>query len=125
VALTVEQARAALVSRLGGPDARPALSDVEIDALMAQYAIMDLYERRPTDPAWQPTYALNAAAAEGWRQKAARVAADFNFGANGATYSKGEVMAKCLEMEAHYASLDTGTMPTQVRRDYPVRQLWL
>lgn len=125
MALTVEQARTALASKLGGASARPALTDPELDAILAAYALRDTDGRAPVDDGWSPTYAMNAAAAEGWRQKAARVAADFNFSADGASFSKGEVLARCLEMEAHYAALDTSRVGDPVSTDYPSRRLWL
>lgn len=121
----MEQARTALASKLGGANARPALEPEELDALLALFAIRDTDGRAPTDDGWEPTYALNAAAAEGWRQKAARVAGDFDFSADGATFSKGDVLAHCLDMEAHYAALDTSMVGAATQRDYPARRLWL
>lgn len=121
----MEQARTALGSKLGGPNARPSLTDSELDALLATYALRDEDGRAPTDDAWTPTYALNAAAAEGWRQKAARVAGDFGFSADGASFSKGDVLAHCLAMEAHYAALDTSMVGQARNTDYPTRRLWL
>ena len=43
---------------------------------------------------------------------AAKVAGDFNFSADGASYGKGDVLAKCLEMEAKYAALSHGYLAT-------------
>lgn len=119
-------ARATLVSYLGGAAARPALDDPEVDALLARFQVADRYGRRPTDTGWEPTWALNAAAAEGWRLKGSRVAGDFNFSADGASFSKGEVMAHCLEMEQRYAAMDRGTFRTDgVDADYSGERLWL
>lgn len=89
--------------------ARPALSDTDLDALLDGAKTIDSEGRLATDASWVPTYNLNAAAAEGWRWKAGMIAGDFNFSADNASYSKGEVQAKCLEMEKHYAALDYGT----------------
>lgn len=118
-------ARATLVSYLGGASARPALDEAEIDALLTRFAIVDSDGLRPSDNGWAGAYALNAAAAEGWRMKGARVAGDFNFSADDASYSKGDVMAKCLEMEQHYAALDHGTLAlTSDSGDYRSERLW-
>jgi len=118
-------ARVQLVSMLGGPDARPALADTEVDALLTKYARADRAGLWPSAPGYVPTWNLNAAAAEGFRWKAARVAADFNFSADNASYSKGDVMAKLLEMEAHYAALDHGALTGDDPGDYESRRLWL
>jgi hypothetical protein len=118
-------ARATLVSYLGGPSARPALEDAELDAILSRFRLTDADGRRPDDQGWLGAYALNAAAAEGWRIKASRVAADFNFSADGASFSKGDVMAKCLEMEQHYAALDNGSLYLDDPPTYKAVNLWL
>lgn len=41
--------------------------------------------------------------------KSAKVAGDYSFSADDASYSKGDVLANCLEMEARYAAMDNGT----------------
>lgn len=118
-------AKARLTAYLGG-NIRPVLADAILDDLVERFRLADRDGLRPTDDGWEPTYALNAAAAEGWRMKAAAVAADFDFTADNASYSKGQVMAKMLEMEQHYASLDHGSLylddgPSDYRSD----RLWV
>ncbi len=44
--------------------------------------------------------------------KAGKVAGDFTFSADGGTFDKGAVMAKCLEMEAHWAAQIGGSSST-------------
>ena len=51
---------------------------------------------------WAPTYDLNAAAAEGWRWKAARVAGDFTFTTDAQVFNRAEVSAMCLAMADRY-----------------------
>lgn len=115
-------ARTRLTNMLGA-GARPALSDDDISALLAAYRVVDSDGRAPVDEGWTGAWALNAAAAEGWRWKAARVAGDFTFSADGASYSKGDVLAHCERMIEHYASLDNGVVdlsgadPTAYRVD--------
>lgn len=91
---------------------RPVLSPEAVGALLDSYASQDGSGRAPTNDDWDPTYDLNAAAAEGWRMKAGKVAGDFNFSADNASYSKADVLAHCLEMQTKYASLCHGMMNT-------------
>jgi hypothetical protein len=109
VALTLLTEKVAATSR-------PVLSPEAVGALLDSYAAEDATGRRPTDSLWEGTWDLNAAAAEGWRMKAGKVAGDFNFSADGASYSKADVLAHCLEMETKYASLCHGTMSTLTGR---------
>lgn len=53
---------------------------------------------------WTPTYNLRAAAAEGWRWKAAAVAADFAFTADGSTYERDQMIKQCLDMVKQYSN---------------------
>lgn len=91
---------------------RPVLDPASVSALLDAYAAQDAAGIAPNAAGWTGTWDLNAAAAEGWRMKAGKVAGDFNFSADNASYSKADVLAHCLEMEAKYASLSHGTMNT-------------
>lgn len=118
-------AKALLTAYLGG-NVRPVLAEAVLDGLVQRFKIMDSDGLRPTDEGWTPSYALNAAAAEGWRMKAGMVAADFNFSADDASYSKGDVMAKMLEMEQHFAALDNGSLYLDDGpNDYTSDRLWV
>lgn len=91
---------------------RPVLAAASVEALLDAYPMPDADGRAPTDAGWVGTWDLNAAAAEGWRMKAGKVAGDFNFSADNASYSKADVLAHCLEMQTRYASLSHGLMAT-------------
>lgn len=91
---------------------RPVLSAASVGALLDAYASSDSEGRAPNTTGWVGTWHLNAAAAEGWRMKAGKVAGDFNFSADNASYSKADVLAHCLEMETKYAALTHGVMNT-------------
>lgn len=52
---------------------------------------------------WTPTYDLNRGAAEGWRWKAAKASARFDFDADGGNFKRSQVAARCLEMAKAYA----------------------
>jgi hypothetical protein len=84
-------------------DPKLSLDDLQMILQNAQRA--DANGRSPSDVNWQPTYDLNAAAAEGWRLKAAKVAGDFNFRSpDGSSYDRSQVMEHCERMAKHYAS---------------------
>jgi hypothetical protein len=123
--MDAETAKATLTAYLGG-NTRPVLSDAVLDSLVARFPLEDRLGLWPTDAGWTPTYALNAAAAEGWRMKAGMVAADFDFSADDASYSKGQVMAKMLEMEQRYAAMDHGSLYLDDGpSDYTSDRLWV
>ena len=52
----------------------PALTDAEIDELLASSSVADGEGTSPESDDWSPTYDIAAAAAEGWMIKAARAA---------------------------------------------------
>ena len=49
--------------------------------------------------AWTPTWDLDAAAAEGWRVKASKVAGRFDFTTDGQNFQRSQVAAHCRQME--------------------------
>jgi hypothetical protein len=51
---------------------------------------------------WQPTYDLNAAAAEGWRWKAAKVTDRVAFGSQGDNYNADQLYQHCIDMAKYY-----------------------
>jgi hypothetical protein len=53
---------------------------------------------------WTPTYDLNAAAAEVWREKVAALAAAFDFSADGASYQRSQAAAQAMRMVQFYQS---------------------
>lgn len=110
--------RATAKARLGNMVAstsRPVLSDPDLEILVDLARRQDSEGRWPADTGYNgedATYDLNAAAAEGWGWKAGRVAGDFTFSADGASYSKADVLAHCQEREAFYRSRVRGSADT-------------
>ena len=101
------QAQTQLASMLGA-GAAPVLTPDELVTLLALAARADRFGRYPTDTAWENTYSLYAAAAEGWRWKAAKVAGDFDFMADRDKYDRSQVHAHCLAMSAEFANREAG-----------------
>lgn len=105
--------RATALANLGDMVAattRPVLDVAALGRLLDASAIPDPIGTSPEDTAnWVPTWDLNRAAMEGWRRKAAAVAADFSFTADNASYSKGDVLANMERMVAMYAAKVSGS----------------
>jgi hypothetical protein len=68
-----ESAKEKLKKLLAWED-EPALTDAEIDELLAACVVADAEGNGPASEGWSPTYDVNSAAAEGWMIKAARAA---------------------------------------------------
>lgn len=83
-------------------DDRPTLSQGEVRDLLEMAKLADSEDRAPTDPEWVPSYNLNLAAAEGWRQKAGKVAAKFRVQGGGQTLARDQVHRHCLRMAEQY-----------------------
>lgn len=97
------------VSTLAAASSRPALTADEVVAAIQAHPLRDADGLLADQPGWTPTWDLYVIVSELWATKAAKVAGDFTFGADGSNYSKGDVIAQCLEMEAHYASKIMGS----------------
>jgi len=67
---------------------------------------------------WSPTYDLNAAAAEGWRWKAAKVAGEFDFSTDQQDFSRSNKHTQCLAMAEHYQKRVSGSV--RVKGSLPI-----
>jgi hypothetical protein len=83
-------------------DQVPTLTPVQVLDLVAMAARRDASGVAPGDTDWSPTYDLNAAAAEGWRWKAAAVAGSFDFVTDSQRFDRSQVVAMCLQMSDRY-----------------------
>lgn len=92
------------LERMVASDQIPALTGTEVDDLIELAKRPDSDGVAINDPDWTPTWDLGAAAAEGWRWKAAKVAGHFDFGADGSNLSKSQVMDHCLRMAEVFAT---------------------
>lgn len=63
---------------------------------------------------WAPTWALRAAAADVWERKAAKAAGDYDFGADGQTFDRSQVIDQCLRMARRFGS--SGSKTVRVER---------
>jgi len=98
----------ARLTNLVASASRPVLSDPDLESLLNLHQVPDRDGLTPLDVGWTPTWDFNAAAAEGWGWKAGKVAGDFNFTADGASYSKADVLTHCVDRQAHFAARVAG-----------------
>ena len=61
---------------------------------------------------WSPTWNLEAAAADGWRTKAAKAAGRFDFGEDGQQFSRSQVVAHCTAMAKRFEGRNAGSTRT-------------
>lgn len=78
------------------------------DAVLSDYieawAVRDADGLKPTDTGWTPTYDLPAAAADVWEEKGAAAVGNFDFSADGGSFSRNQVHQQCMQMARHYKS---------------------
>ena len=90
--------------RILAAETEPVLELDDLHALLFMHRIVDANGTIPAYDNWIPTYDLNAAAAEGWRWKAARAAERFSFSADGASYNRDQIYQHCMEQAKRYSS---------------------
>lgn len=94
-------------------DVEPSLSAPEVADLLDQAKRADSEDRAISDAEWVPTWDLNAAAAEGWRWKAGKVAGRFSVTLDGASLQRAQIYAHCLGMADRYARKIVGVLGVQ------------
>lgn len=108
-------AQVARLRRMVNEPSEATYSDEALTAYIEAYPAMDERGELPytwdasTSPpsqadnaAWIPTYDLHAAAADIWEEKAAGVAGDFDFGADGGQFSRSQVYAQYMQRARYH-----------------------
>ena len=98
------------LSYMVAADSEPTLDVGEILSLLNLARRRDIYGLAFGDDGWTPTWDLNAAAAEGWRRKAGKVAGSYSFASDGQSFSRSDMHAHCLEMAKMYRKGAIGSM---------------
>ena len=80
-------AQIAQVRRMVAEPTTGTYSDVMLASYIESYPLIDADGHEPSETDWTATYDLNAAAADVWEEKAATVADNVDFSADGASYS--------------------------------------
>lgn len=113
--MTATAAQIAQLRRMVNEPTTTIYSDDAIQTAIESHPLMDVNGTDPTyldyattpptitaDPDWIPTYDLNAAAADIWDEKAAALAAKFDFSADGGNYSRSQGYEMAQKMALHY-----------------------
>jgi hypothetical protein len=99
----MDEARArSLLENMIAWDQIPALTTDQVDSLMILSQRSDTYGFSPGDDDYDPTWDLNAGAAEGWRWKAAAVSGSFDFVTDSQRFDRSQMAAMCLRMSQEY-----------------------
>lgn len=86
------------------PFATSAYTNEDIETYVAAFPLADDDGRQPDEYSWVANYDLHAAAAEIWSEKAAAVAADYNFTADGATVNRESVYKQYMQQHRFHAA---------------------
>jgi len=84
------------------PTIDPAVSDDELEALLAGAVRPDSEGRSPTDDEWEETYCVAQAIADGWRLKAAKASGAYAFADGNLSLHREQVVENCLKMEKQW-----------------------
>ncbi|MBI5964933.1 MAG: hypothetical protein HY863_15750 [Chloroflexi bacterium] len=108
----VTAAQIAKVRRMCKERNSTSYSDEDIQAFIEAYPLVDIYgydyrdsqNYYPINPDWTPTYDLNAAAADIWEEKAGEKADEFDFSADGASYSRSQKYENAMKQARYFRS---------------------
>lgn len=117
-------ATAAQVARLrrmvAESDDSNGYTDAVLEDAIERYGLIDADGLRPDETDWAGEYDLNAAAADVWAEKAASLAAAFDFGADGSTFARSQAHSQAAKMVRYYTARrgpTTVTVVSDVRVD--------
>jgi len=114
--MTATAEQIARVRRMTGEPTAATYADADIQAYIERYPLEDARGEGPwiesettpgtleANPDWTVTYDLNAAAADIWAEKAAGLAPNFDFRADGGQYSRSQAYEQAMKQSRYYRS---------------------
>ncbi len=108
------------VRRLTGEKFNTSYTDAEIQTIIELYPLVDAEGFSPDQDNWTPTYDLNAAAAAIWEEKASGRTENFDFSADGGSYSRSQSYEMAMKQARYYRSrrsLKTIEMESTPKKD--------
>lgn len=79
-------------------------SDADLTTYLQRYPLPDSAGAAPANAGWTGAWDANRAAADLWEEKAAALAGDFDFAADGGNYKRSQAHAQALQMARMYRS---------------------
>ena len=79
-------------------------SDVVLIEVIESHPSQDPSGSFPEYADWEPSYDLNAAAAEIWSEKAAALACNFDFSADGSNFSRSQAYQQAIAQARHFSA---------------------
>lgn len=115
--MTATAAQIAKIRLMVNEPTEASYTDEEVASIIESHPLMDELGTEPyywdyltvpptqtANTYWIPTYDLNAAAAEIWEEKANIVSVDFDFNADGGSYTRSQVYEQYMKQARRYAS---------------------
>lgn len=100
-------ATAAQIGKLRRMIAEPTHStyvDADLKGYIESYPLADSDGNEPGSDEWTARYDLNAAASDLWAEKAAVVAQDYSFSADGGSHTRNQVYEQYMKQSRFYGS---------------------
>jgi hypothetical protein len=92
-------------------------SDDEITAVIELSPVKDADGYKPTDDDWTPTYDLNKSASDLWLMQASKWSDEFDFNADGASYTRNQKYEHALTQSRYYMSRSKPSVITLINDD--------
>lgn len=112
--MTEAEALARLTAMVS-PDEDPVLSSDELQILLDDHHVVDVNGLGPDSSGYTPTWGLRAAAAEGWRWKAGKVASRYDFSSDVHSHKRDQLQKHCLEMAKTFSRGVSGSIAVHSR----------
>lgn len=110
----------ARLQRMVAHDVDPVLTSAEVTDLLDMARREDSEGLAPSETDWEPTFDLDAAAAEGWRWKAGKTVPRFGVALDGESLNRQHVYAHCLKQSDAYARKIMGNLGVRPSSPRPV-----
>ena len=136
--MTATVAMVAQVRRMAGEVGSSTYTDAEIQAYIEAYPLIDERGEKPyswdtsTQPPteeanvnWMPTYCLHSAAADIWEEKAAAVAANFDFGADGGSFTQSQEYEQYMKQARWHRSRRSAKTINMIRQTRTIPSEWI
>jgi len=111
MSVTVPASWVARLRRLVAESTIDTYTDIDMAEFVSRYPLDDADGYEPADIGWAGNWDINQAAADVWEEKAAAVAANFDFAADGGDYKRSQAYAQAMQTARFFrARRQSGTL---------------